>query len=195
MSNPEKEPKNRDELPERPLECSECRKKITVRYTKITDSGTTLTSMCSDCPQLEKRLHGDSVERIEVGKQKSTEEGLVCGTCGTSLANVRMGSLLGCSHCYEIFSDVLIEELSKSKKVSGQLIQKKKNMPYHVGRSPGEITELSPTLRLLALNEALTETLDREDYEQAAWLRDQIKELEEQQAKVKKAKEIQKNGK
>ncbi|MBB64423.1 MAG: hypothetical protein CMO81_05110 [Waddliaceae bacterium] len=52
-----------------------------------------------------------------------------------------------------------------------------KSTPVHVGRAPGQSAEMSPTLRLVALNEALKETLSREDYEQAAWLRDQIKEL------------------
>ena len=41
------------------------------------------------------------------------------------------------------------------------------------------MTEISPTLRLIALNEALDETLIREDYEQAALLRDQIRALKE----------------
>jgi protein arginine kinase activator len=45
---------------------------------------------------------------------------------------------------------------------------------------------INPSSRLLALNEALKETLSREDYEQAAWLRDQIKALTESEAKDKK---------
>ena len=53
----------------------------------------------------------------------------------------------------------------------------KKSHPIHIGRAPGESLAISPSSRLLALNEALKETLNREDYEQAAWLRDQIKAL------------------
>ena len=34
-------------------------------------------------------------------------------------------------------------------------------------------------MQLVALHQALHETLSREDYEQAAWLRDQIKALTE----------------
>ena len=47
----------------------------------------------------------------------------------------------------------------------------------HTGRTPGETAKVSPAMRLVSLNEALNETLSREDYEQAAWLRDQIKKL------------------
>ncbi len=40
-----------------------------------------------------------------------------------------------------------------------------------------KIQEINPSLRILALNEALNEMLKSEKYEQAAWLRDQIKAL------------------
>ena len=48
-----------------------------------------------------------------------------------------------------------------------------------MGRTPGQAVAINPSLKLLALHQALNETLSREDYEQAAWLRDQIKALTE----------------
>jgi protein arginine kinase activator len=99
--------------------------------------------------------------------------GLCCGQCGTTLESVRLGSPLGCPECYEIFSDILILEMQKHEKGASP----KSAPPLHIGRAPGEDTKAKPALRLLALNEALSETLNREDYEQAAWLRDQIKVL------------------
>ncbi|MCC5832916.1 MAG: UvrB/UvrC motif-containing protein [Chlamydiales bacterium] len=90
-----------------------------------------------------------------------------------------MGHLLGCGECYDVFTDILIEDLLKEKHVSRHLTSNKKTQPLHIGRAQGEITEVSPTLRLIALNEALDETLIREDYEQAALLRDQIRALKE----------------
>ena len=47
----------------------------------------------------------------------------------------------------------------------------------HQGHKPGELKEVNPSLKILALNEALNKTLNDEDYEQAAWIRDQIQEL------------------
>lgn len=163
---------------ERPLECSECKKPIAVRYTEVVGGRITHTIMCAECPQLQHRLHGITPQEQLQGKI-GEGTGLCCGECGTTLDAIRMGNALGCSHCYEVFEDVLLHELRAAKKVSRHVATAKKTSPMHIGRSPGEIKELSPSLQLLALNEALTETLSREDYEQAAWLRDQIKALEE----------------
>lgn len=163
-----------DILAERPLECTECRRPIAVRYTEIVQGVVTNTSMCAECPQLERRLHGMGTG--ELGGA-ANETGLVCGDCGTTLANVRMGAPLGCSHCYEVFGDVIASELRAANRLPASSATPKRGATIHVGRSPGELVEISPTSRLAALNEALTETLTREDYEQAAWLRDQIKKL------------------
>lgn len=164
-------------MPERPLDCTECKKPITVQYIEIVGDKITRTVMCADCPHLERRLYG-SVRQKASGKEQRVTA-LACGNCGTSLESIRMGHLLGCPECYDVFADVIIEDLLKEKRVSRHLTSNKKTQPLHIGRTQGEITEVSPTLRLIALNEALDETLIREDYEQAALLRDQIRALKE----------------
>lgn len=160
--------------PDRPLECGECRKTIAVWYTEIVGNNRTHTCMCSDCPQLQRRLKGASHEEIMASQGKGTL-GLACGECGTTLDNFRVSDRVGCSNCYEVFGDLIVEGMLKSNKISPSITKRKKSVPLHVGRTPGELHEISPSLRLIALHEALEETLQREDYEQAAWLRDQIK--------------------
>ena len=58
-------------------------------------------------------------------------------------------------------------------------ISRKKSQPLHIGKSPSIPVEMPASSRLTALNEALNEALKKENYEQAAWLRDQIKDLME----------------
>ena len=111
--------------------------------------------------------------------------GLACGNCGTTLDALRVGNPVGCSICYKIFEDPLVQELVATKKIPTRLAGSKKMQMLHIGRGLAGAQELSPSMRLLALNEELNETLKREDYEQAAWLRDQIKELTEAQEKEK----------
>lgn len=164
-------------MPERPLDCSECKKPLYVCYTEIVGDKMTRTVMCADCPHLEKRLYGKIRKEGISGEQG--DAALACGNCGTSLEALRMGNLLGCSSCYVVFADALIETLLKEDRISRHLTSNKRTQPLHIGRTPGEVTEISPTLRLIALNEALDETLIREDYEQAALLRDQIRALKE----------------
>jgi protein arginine kinase activator len=97
------------------------------------------------------------------------------------LEAVQIGHALGCPTCYEVFADVIVHDLVTSQKISKRMAVKsaKKSMPLHIGRTPGETAAISPTARLSALTEALNETVAREDYEQAAWLRDQIRRLTE----------------
>lgn len=163
--------------PERPLECSECKRPIDVHYTEIVGNNITHVYMCNECPELERRLRGVPSNNQSEGVGTA---GLACGECGTTLQAVRVGNPLGCSNCYEVFEDIIVSELIITEKIPSRIINNKKNIPLHFGRSPGEIQEINPTLRLLALNEELTETLKREDYEQAAWLRDQIRALTEE---------------
>lgn len=166
-----------DRFPERPLECTECKKPIKVIYTEIVGDVVTSTSMCADCPELQRRLHGSpSMDAFHGAGEKA---GLACGNCGTTLEEIRVGHPLGCSTCYEVFDEVILSELINEQKLPQRMINNKRNMPLHIGRAPGETQEISATVRLLALNEALTETLKREDYEQAALLRDQIKKITE----------------
>jgi protein arginine kinase activator len=48
-----------------------------------------------------------------------------------------------------------------------------------MGKSPGKQPSYTLSDQLHSLNASLNESLKRENYEQAAWLRDQIKALKE----------------
>lgn len=169
-----------EKIPDRPLECSECRKAIAVRYTEIVGQSITNTSMCADCPELQRRLHGTPAKAEKGSQTDEVTAGIACGNCGTTLESVRMGGPLGCSECYNVFEGVLLQEMAASGKIPNRIAAAKRTVPIHIGRATGEVQMINPSLRLLALNEALSETLKREDYEQAAWLRDQIKALTEE---------------
>lgn len=161
---------------ERPIECSECKRSIAVHYTEIVGNTISHVYMCNECPILRHRLHG--TPHIEhTGAHSSAETGLACGNCGTTLDAIRLGTPLGCNVCYEVFDGIILPEMLAAHKLPPRITNGKKSA--HRGRSPGEIQEISPSLRLLALNEALNEMLKTEDYEQAALLRDQIKALTE----------------
>lgn len=165
-------------MPERPLDCGECKRPLAVCYTQIVGDKVSRVMMCAECPHLERKLYG-TIRKEPSLETSQKETALACGNCGTTLEEIRTGHELGCSNCYDVFAEVLIDELVRSGRISHHLTSNKKTMPLHVGRAPGEVAEISPTLRLIALNEALDEMLIKEDYEQAALLRDQIKNLKE----------------
>lgn len=162
--------------PERPLECGECRRPIAVHYTEIDENACSYTGMCNECPELQRRLRGGHSDQSTLAHQRGITD-LVCGECGTTLDSFLVSRQLGCSQCYEVFADTIVDELLKSNKISPRMTKGKFSGPLHLGRSRGETFEINPSLQLIALNETLKETLLREDYEQAAWLRDQIKAI------------------
>ena len=179
-----------DKSADRPLECTDCKKPPAVLYTEIVGDQITHMTMCADCPELYRRLHGESALTPFAAGEGG---GLACGNCGTSFESVRMGHPLGCSVCYDIFDEVVFQELAHQSKMPPRLSQFRKTIPVHIGRKPGESKELNLSAKLLALNEALSETLKAEDYEQAALLRDQIRELTERNPELKmKNNDIQK---
>lgn len=165
---------------DRPLECSECQRPATVRYTEVVEGHRTELMMCHECPVLHRKLHGSGPQEVKPSGGVDRAAGICCGQCGTTLEEVRTGSPLGCSECYEAFADVIVFELVAARRISSRLeVTPSARVPLHIGRQPGEASVMNPQVKLVALHEALEETLRREDYEQAAWLRDQIKQLEQ----------------
>ena len=166
-------------MSERPLECSHCKKNIKVIYKEIAQNTITRTETCEDCPILQQKLHG--TPPIPQGKTEA-EMGVCCGRCGTSLDSVKMGNPLGCVECYSVFGDLLVHELIAQNRIPEKLKQSlaaKKNQPLHIGKTPEKTALLPISSKLTTLNEALNDALKKENYEQAAWLRDQIKALKE----------------
>jgi protein arginine kinase activator len=169
-------------MPERPVECSHCKKPIKVIYKEIVDNSILCTEMCADCPVLQQKLHGQMADLQPREGLTETEAGLCCGNCRTTLESIKMGNPLGCSECYAVFSDVLVSELITSEKLPSRIkkdLLAKKTQPLHLGKTLNKPVTIPTSSRLTALNEALNEALKKENYEQAAWIRDQIKALTE----------------
>jgi len=168
-------------MTERPVECSHCKRPVKVNYKEIVDDSIIETVMCIECPILQQKLHRYVHPSGTIKDFSERETGLCCGNCGTSLESLQTGNPLGCIECYAVFEDALIAQLLSSNMISPRLNPEtltKKSRSLHMGTSPHKPITMAPSSHILALNEALNEALKRENYEQAAWLRDQIKALE-----------------
>lgn len=162
------------DMSERPIECSECKKSVKVVYKEIVGDTINCTEMCQDCPILKAKLHGDTPT------SKGKESSLCCGVCGTSLETVQMGQPLGCPECYTVFGEYIIRQLIDTGSIPSSLkkqAQTQKLQTLHIGRSPKQPGSPALSSKLSSLNEALSDALKKENYEQAATLRDQIKSL------------------
>jgi len=131
--------------------------------------------MCADCPFLNEFL-----SKPKVLSDEEVLSNLACGNCGTSLLNIQRGELLGCMDCYDVFETFLAKSLKNEHQIQiGMDLQG----PLHAGHKPGEFKEFGASLKIFALNETLNEMIHREDFEQAASIRDQIKELQKREEK------------
>ena len=79
-----------------------------------------------------------------------------------------------------VFEELILQELIQLNKIEQRVkptLAKKKRASFHLGKMPNQPKEVTLSKQLQELNEALNESLKGENYEQAAWLRDQIKEI------------------
>ena len=93
---------------------------------------------------------------------------LVCSTCGYSFERFKKSSLLGCAVCYDEFGRELAPVLAKLQPAS-----------RHIGKAPQSLREtIQKDLELTELKTALKTAIDKEEYKEAAKIRDTIRTLE-----------------
>jgi protein arginine kinase activator len=103
-----------------------------------------------------------------VEKASKPTVGERCPNCGLTYVQFRQTGRLGCSQCYEAFSQRLIP-----------LIKRIQGSTEHTGKIPlrrGHGAQRQRQLETLRVN--LNRAVAREEFEEAARLRDQIRELE-----------------
>ncbi len=166
--------------------CDECHKNIaSVFITQIENNGVVKKRLCEDCAR-QLMVPGSTfeflaviphsaplelgLEGLEVEDLKS--EIIACNRCGTTVSDLKETGRLGCPRCYETFSEPLAGMFRELQ--YGEL---------HVGRIPTRCsTSVQMRRRLSDLKTRLRELVEREDFEVAAEVRDEIKSLETQMA-------------
>ena len=112
---------------------------------------------------------------LGIGAAEEIEKGAAtkkCPECGFTQADFKKTGRLGCSMCYATFAEGL-----------GSLLKAMHKGTEHVGKVP-EHAQRAAQLndRMRTLNENLKKAVAEENYETAASLRDQIKQLEHEMA-------------
>jgi len=133
--------------------------------------------LCEGCAEKEgiiiKQTHQTTTAILqEFIKQKAgmaAGDERACPRCGITFREFRLKGQLGCPHDYEVFRALLAPLLERAHQ----------GATHHVGKVPGNA---EPIVRrqsgLHKLRRELQEALDQENYEHAARLRDQIREME-----------------
>jgi protein arginine kinase activator len=158
------------------MTCDVCKThQATVFLTQIVDGKMQKVNLCEACSK-EKGVTdptGFALADLLLGLGAAQEiekgtSGQKCRVCGFSQADFKKTGRLGCPSCYETFGDGLASLLKAMHKGTA-----------HVGKAPSRLMRtLQYDAQLKTLRQDLQRAVDEENYETAAQLRDQIKQIE-----------------
>lgn len=163
--------------------CEKCKQNpAKVHIIKIINGKKTSINLCEQCAKTYENIiievtKGKNINNLVSslfetihGQAENTKNntGPKCGTCGLTLGGFRKSGRLGCKDCYSMFKgnlDMILE------KVQGKTI--------HVGKIPHRSGgELRIKNQILNLKKELNDKVKKEEFEDAAVIRDEIKALE-----------------
>ena len=171
--------------------CQNCNKKpATVHWTKIVNNKKTEVHLCEVCAKESDQIELDIEQNFPLQSfltglmnydkaNKNADHGnftlpdqakCQCGTCGLTYQQFGKMGRFGCSECYERFGDQLKPML---KRIHGST--------EHSGKVPKRSGGTLRVKRKIAeLKEKLQRCIHREEFERAAEIRDEIKQLEQE---------------
>lgn len=167
--------------------CESCKQtQATVHLTEIVNDQMTELHLCEACAnqkgsQVESHFGlADLLSGLaDVAKVQEPEEvstaSKTCPTCAMTYEDFRKVGRLGCATCYTTF-----------KRGLGGLLKRIHGSPIHLGKSPVGLVKSSKTKtelksELTELRRKLERAIEKEAFEEAAALRDQIRRLEQQE--------------
>jgi protein arginine kinase activator len=164
--------------------CDVCGKnQATVHLTEILNDQMTELHLCEECAKqksmaMEQQfgLSDLLAGMADPDKQENEPESLKkikCPNCGLTYADFKKIGRLGCSTCYDTFSRYL-----------GPLLKRIHGSTQHTGKSPLKVSKiLKKEIGIQLLRNRLQKAIQSEAFEEAAKLRDQIREAEKKEEK------------
>ncbi len=159
--------------------CNVCKQKpAKVHLTQITGGKMQKVDLCEECAKLKGVNDPTGFYMADmllgIGASQEFEQGTGgpegrCPKCGFTQVDFKKSGRLGCPDCYTTFADGLQGLLKTMHKG-----------PRHVGKVPaGRQRPVDVPERLKALQEKLAKAIEEENFERAALLRDEIKQIGE----------------
>ncbi len=167
------------------MKCDFCSKKSTVFLTQLVDGQMKKVCLCDECAKergvtdptgfsladlLAGGLGGVPDASTVTASQPviRSGNGKQCATCGFTLEDLKRVRRFGCSDCYAAFGDE-----------ASQMIRGMHKGTSHIGKVPeGLIAIQFKNQRLEELREKLEQAISSESYEEAAGIRDEIRNLD-----------------
>jgi len=155
----------------------------TVHLTEIIDEKMTELHLCEECAQkkgAQMESHFGLADLLaglaDLGGQftkTKKETKIKCPRCGLTYEDFKKVGRLGCGECYSAFKEALMPLL---KRIHGST--------QHYGKSPKKVTRLvKAKTDMQDLKTRLQKAIQLEEFEEAAKLRDKIRETEKKKSK------------
>jgi protein arginine kinase activator len=166
--------------------CENCgEREAVVHLTQIVDNTITTLNLCEPCAAEKGVETGGHAAKFPLGDflaslgegPSATEADAPCPSCGATLRDFRQTGRLGCAECYRAFEPQLRELL---RRVHGNAQHAGERYRGAGVGEPAAAPEAAsaPGDALPELREKLRRSIEAEDFEQAARLRDAIRGLE-----------------
>ena len=150
--------------------CENCKKNLAVvRVQEYNGNGYSEKNLCLECANLEGYPNSLSFQHMfqNLFNTTPTTSILRCKGCGLTYNELKNEGKLGCHLCYETFENVINQSL---KNIHGSL--------EHTGKIPEKTgTALKKKKEIQTLKKNLALAIEKEEYEEAARLRDLIKAI------------------
>src|SRR6516162_4840936 len=157
------------------MQCCICKEKpATVHLTQIVGDKMQKLNRCEECAKAKGINDPTSFAMADLmlglGASQEVEQALgaelKCPRCGFSQADFKKSGRLGCPECYKTFAEGLMGLLKTMHKGT-----------RHVGKAPETLRSSTEYAgRLKTLQERLEKAIESENFEEAAQLRDEIKQ-------------------
>ncbi len=149
--------------------CEKCGKNHATTHIKTAVNGVAKEyNLCSDCAA--QIGYGGSISGMLASLlgESASKTKKQCSFCGTTFGEIAKSGRVGCGQCYSTFKDELLPYI---KRIHGAT--------NHIGNMPTKACDINPSeISVSNLKQELAELIKEEKYEQAAVVRDKIKEIE-----------------
>ncbi|HOA33430.1 MAG: hypothetical protein GXY95_00560 [Clostridiales bacterium] len=160
--------------------CQHCKKvEATTHITQIINGETAEMHLCQNCAQ--ELGYNDMFTNFSFGLSELfgsyfadapvsaiSNRVIRCEKCGSTFNDIARSGKIGCQDCYTLFYDRLMPSI---RRMHGKT--------HHEGKLPkGANEEVKRARRISDLKKRLNKAVDEQNFELAAQLRDEIRELE-----------------
>ena len=150
--------------------CERCKQKpVSVHLQQIINGQKTEQHLCKDCAaQVEIPISLDQFFQGFLGSFAASSREVTCPECGFSYKKFRDTGRLGCKTCYSAF-----------RKELTTLLKQLHGSSEHQGKVPKKAgAQILSKREAENLRQQLVKAIEAEEFEEAACLRDQIRQLE-----------------